>query len=406
MKIFNRLCGALSALAAAWVMSFGAFAYAGGELFEAAGYGAGEEELTRLIIGAVKERRTDDIDISGYGLSFEEFEDIYVTALTNEPSLFYVSTVQANLTYYDRSHILSFSPHYVCTEKQEAAMRKKIDKYALGVIESIEADLTDVEKALFIHERMAEDIVYRDSGDPEDGRSVYDAFVKKEAVCMGYAMGFEYFMDMLDIPCICVYNDEHIWNEVKLDGQWYYIDVTWDDSAAVTDGFVFHNMTLLSDKGMKSAVPVHREWGYSFPANSDKYAKAFWTNSNTVMCRYDGYWYYTTPDGFYRYSFGTGKSGRIFSFPEKWRAGDSRVWSVSFSRPAEYGGDIYFNSADKIYRYDPEENRLYVFYSPKMEENEQIFDIYISGERLIFTVSGDIVSGDGTKRAVRLAAKR
>ena len=42
-------------------------------------------------------------------------------------------------------------------------------------------------------------------------------------------------MDLLGIECITVegtaysYTADHAWNQVKLEGEWYCVDVTWDD---------------------------------------------------------------------------------------------------------------------------------------------------------------------------------
>jgi transglutaminase-like putative cysteine protease len=66
----------------------------------------------------------------------------------------------------------------------------------------------------------------------EDGAMVYG-----KAVCEGYAVTFELFMNALGIECRTVIgtatsdsgSGSHAWNSLKLDGTWYYIDVTWDD---------------------------------------------------------------------------------------------------------------------------------------------------------------------------------
>ena len=52
---------------------------------------------------------------------------------------------------------------------------------------------------------------------------------------MGYTTTFQLFMDLLGIQCITVegtaynYTETHAWNQVYLDGDWYCVDVTWDD---------------------------------------------------------------------------------------------------------------------------------------------------------------------------------
>lgn len=73
-----------------------------------------------------------------------------------------------------------------------------------------------------------------------DGRfsgSALSAIVEPGAVCEGYAKGFKMICDSIGVPSVCVFGnfDEstliaHMWNYVRMeDGNWYAIDVTWDD---------------------------------------------------------------------------------------------------------------------------------------------------------------------------------
>lgn len=58
-------------------------------------------------------------------------------------------------------------------------------------------------------------------------------------VCEGYSRAFMVLCQRLGIPCVLVdgaarpeptgSSEEHMWNYVKLDGQWYALDVTWND---------------------------------------------------------------------------------------------------------------------------------------------------------------------------------
>lgn len=61
----------------------------------------------------------------------------------------------------------------------------------------------------------------------------YGVLVNGTAICMGYTTTFQLFMDMLDVNSIIVngeaLNEEHAWNMVELDGEWYHVDCTWDD---------------------------------------------------------------------------------------------------------------------------------------------------------------------------------
>jgi uncharacterized repeat protein (TIGR02543 family) len=61
----------------------------------------------------------------------------------------------------------------------------------------------------------------------------------KGPVCEGYARAFKVLCDELNIPCVLTSGyarstvsetpEEHMWNYVRLQGQWYAVDVTWND---------------------------------------------------------------------------------------------------------------------------------------------------------------------------------
>jgi hypothetical protein len=67
--------------------------------------------------------------------------------------------------------------------------------------------------------------------------SALGALVTPGVVCEGYAKAFKLICDRVDIPCVVIYGNEseeeeaaHMWNYVQMeDGNWYGIDVTWDD---------------------------------------------------------------------------------------------------------------------------------------------------------------------------------
>lgn len=68
-------------------------------------------------------------------------------------------------------------------------------------------------------------------------------------VCEGYAEAFKMLCDRAGIPCIVVVGDAgepHAWNYVKMeDGNWYAVDVTWDDQNDENgDDFILYDYFL------------------------------------------------------------------------------------------------------------------------------------------------------------------
>lgn len=104
-------------------------------------------------------------------------------------------------------------------------------------------DLSEYEKELAVHDWMVEHGRYDTdqlSNLPEyeenpDNDNPYGFLIGGVGICRGYTTTFQLFMDLLGIECVSVEGQshstrgEHAWNMVRLDGEWYCVDVTWDD---------------------------------------------------------------------------------------------------------------------------------------------------------------------------------
>ena len=58
---------------------------------------------------------------------------------------------------------------------------------------------------------------------------IYGAFINKKGVCEAYSKAFQTLCYAVGINANQAVGVGHMWNTVKLDGDWYYVDVTWDD---------------------------------------------------------------------------------------------------------------------------------------------------------------------------------
>lgn len=81
--------------------------------------------------------------------------------------------------------------------------------------------------------------------------TVYGVLRKHLAVCEGYARTFEMLMNLLGVDCVGITgtaqdsdgNEElHMWNAVKLSGDWYLVDPTWDDQSDVFQRHDYFNV--------------------------------------------------------------------------------------------------------------------------------------------------------------------
>ena len=152
-----------------------------------------------------------------------ESEAVYMTLETREAMLEAEAAVGCWPVYdltAKGSGMYSFIPRYPEPYDEAAA-------YCQPFIESLDGK-SDREKVRQIVFFVCDRIEY-------DG-SVYcsprTALVSDEVqsgACMSYAHCFKFLCDMAGIPCIFTHSEDHQWNQVYVEGRWWYVDATGAD---------------------------------------------------------------------------------------------------------------------------------------------------------------------------------
>lgn len=133
---------------------------------------------------------------------------------------------------------LSISDAYKSGDRDSLSDKEKetLDMASKVLDEIIDKDMSDFEKELAVYDWMTSTLA-SDTGSflvvpdtQQDCENPYGVLKFHNAVCVGYATTFRLFMQMLDIDCMVVHNDDlyHTWDLVKLDGEWYHTDIYSD----------------------------------------------------------------------------------------------------------------------------------------------------------------------------------
>lgn len=383
MTLFKRIASAsmAAALCCTMTVSFGGQSYSASSadvlpvFYDAAELTDTDIRIIEIMTEQIENFRTEPIDLSSYKLSYEHFEELYGLLVWSHPEFFYVSATSAMMSYDSKGRVSSFVPVFSCTQSKAKLMQKEIDAYTDDLLSAIGDDWKTEEKILYVHEYIVSRVKYYSGASVSKGRTIYDAFIKGEAVCVGYTAGFKYIMDKLNIPCISITTADHIWNMVKVDSKWYHIDLTWNDSLFDGTLSTAHLNMLMSEEKAGRTMPVHKDWDYSVPANSTIYDDYFWNDVFSVMTYHNGKWYYTDSDGLCAYSFSKGKKYRISSVKSVWAADNGKEWIISFGKTFYYNNGIYFNTASEVYRYDLSSKKTSTVCTPKLKNGCQIMDM-------------------------------
>ena len=120
-----------------------------------------------------------------------------------------------------------------------------------------QTDGTEYAKAVWLHDWLIDQMKYDSS---LKWSSAESAFTRGLGTCQSYESAYSSLLTKAGIENAETRDttDGHTWNAVKLDGEWYQIDATWDDSDNNWYGFDQRHLYFgLTDELMAIAHPGH-----------------------------------------------------------------------------------------------------------------------------------------------------
>lgn len=160
--------------------------------------------------------------------------------------------------------------------RQDAEEQAAVDS---AIASCVTDGMSDYEIAKALHDYLAThneyDMRLYSGNLPALSRTSYGALVNRTSVCSGYALAYQHLMEDAGIPCEYVTGmttrGSHAWNIVQIDGEWYHVDVTWDDPTPNREGYVRYDYFLKSDSAISRD---HVSWEASRACTSTKYDNA------------------------------------------------------------------------------------------------------------------------------------
>lgn len=133
-------------------------------------------------------------------------------------------------------YFLSYTMEYNETPEQSQRVRT-FAQYRVTQL-GIET-LTDEEKVEAINKDLKEMLEYKSTGEITD-HTAFGAMTNGTAVCQGYALLADEMLRQAGVTTRIItgtatdpytgVQDTHMWNAVKIDGEWLHLDITWNDA--------------------------------------------------------------------------------------------------------------------------------------------------------------------------------
>lgn len=165
----------------------------------------------------------------------------------------YIAFQYASYKGIARTTYVGFSPavkiEYTLSYYDNAQQEAEVDKKVSEIIEGLElGDKTDFEKTAAIHDYICDNVEYEAENTERDAvRTAYGALIEGKAVCQGYSVSLYRLLLEAGIDNRIIFGEglpgdgtsgPHSWNIIQLDDEYYYIDVTWDDTLRSYDYFM------------------------------------------------------------------------------------------------------------------------------------------------------------------------
>ena len=165
-------------------------------------------------------------------VTVDDFWKTYYAVLADHPEIFWIDTSaqiqESGLT----KKVVSYNFDTTVPESSRAALKEQLQQAADVCISQIPAEATDYEKIRFVYEYIIDRTEYDSSG--ADNQNIQSVLLNQRSVCAGYSKAFQYILNRMGLFCTYITGTiksggDHGWNMVRIDGQYYYVDVTWGD---------------------------------------------------------------------------------------------------------------------------------------------------------------------------------
>ncbi len=189
-----------------------------------------EDRLTyREILKGLQEN-TADIYI--HASEAERANEIFQFILKDCPEIFWCDGTITATSYDGQEPYTVLKPTYTYDAAAKEQMTAQIEAQASQCLSGIWADESDYNKILYVYEYIVNTVDY--DLEAPDNQNIYSVFIHQRSVCAGYSKAAQYLLERLGVFCTYVTGttsggQNHAWNLVKCEGNYYYMDVTWGD---------------------------------------------------------------------------------------------------------------------------------------------------------------------------------
>lgn len=246
-----------------------------------------------------------DIRIDKHNISTDTVKKCLYALQNDHPEIFWIASgfICGYTSKYTSIKLMS-----IFSKPQKQKAEKELEDKIKEIVSKIPNNSSDYEKELYIHDYIIKNCKYAKSilklwQEHEKTNSYYSnnknnipyneqcriftpyaCLISNAAVCEGISKAFQMLCSRVGIDSRVIVGfrgkEPHMWNLVKIDGEWYQIDVTWDENSDfkeytyfnLNDNQIKQDHTITKQLVGNITWPSDKRYNFKLPeCNSQKY---------------------------------------------------------------------------------------------------------------------------------------
>ena len=226
--------------------------------------------------------------------TYRQIHETIIAYKNDHPENFWLKTSYSYYNLDSETYIYLF---FNKSKDEIDVDKEKFNAVVDEIVSNAPKNASDFEIEKYINDYLIDNCEYdHEAAENEkiiaNENDAYGALVDKKAVCEGYARAFQLLCTRLGLDCVNITGESegvgHQWNCVKIEGDWYYVDVTWNDTDGEAEYLKYDYFNLTTEQLKKT----HKIDTAFAELTDDEYNESYSYNLFIPQCTSEEYNYY------------------------------------------------------------------------------------------------------------------
>lgn len=188
-----------------------------------------EEQEAYLRITNEIDNLNSSFSLLGNNVNESQLNKIVNAILVDHPEFFYIENIEFLKNKNDI--VETVTVNFTADKETIQLQQEEVENWKNNILAAITPDMSNYDIALFLHDHIVNNTEY--NLEVENNQNLLSVVEEGESVCAGYSKAYQYLLNEAGIFATYVSGSvnvgAHAWNLIQVDGDYGWVDVTWDD---------------------------------------------------------------------------------------------------------------------------------------------------------------------------------